>query len=160
MVLENELSSNEEIIKNATWHDCKSGLCPIDWLQRYPEKEFISHMVAQDTLISGSIITEKNLTMEDIENLLKNGDFDFDQMNSTRGDIINERSRRWSIHEPIDSYKCDGRFSKLVMITGGLAALAIVLGAIMIFVGFKSRKNVKIRTNQSACKNERARLYN
>ena len=71
LTLESDMSSNQEKFKNETWRDCKSGLCPIDWVQRYPEKDFIKHMVEQDTLISKDIIKEKNLSMEEIEAMLK-----------------------------------------------------------------------------------------
>ena len=160
LVLENEMISNEEKIKDATWSDCKSGICPIDWVQRYPEKEFINHMVMQDTLIKADDILNKNLTMQDIEWMLKNDEYDFNQINSTRGDIVNERNRRWSIHDPIETYKCDSRNSNLVWATGGLAIIAVVLGAILIFTGIKSKRSVKKINNPTICNNERARLFN
>lgn len=159
LILENELSANEEIIKNATWQNCKSGLCPIDWVQRYPEKAFIEHMVDQDTLISGELIQNKNLTMKDIENLLRNEEYEFNQTNTSRGDTVVDRSRRWILHEPSESYKCDGRNMDLVWATGGLALVAITLTAILIFMGFKSNKSAKIETNKNICTDERARLF-
>ena len=160
LVLENELTSNEEKIKNATWSDCKSGLCPIDWIQRYPEKEFINHMVMQDTLIKAEDILNKNLTMRDIEMMLMNEEYDFKQLNNTRGDVINERSRRWSVHDPVETYKCDSRNTNLIWVTGGLAMVAVVLGVILMFIGIKSKRSVKKINKPITFANERARLFN
>ena len=78
MTLENDMSANQEEIKNQTWQGCKAGLCPVDWVQRYPEKEFVQHMIDQDVLISKKDIMEKNLTIDDIKKILVDEDITID----------------------------------------------------------------------------------
>ena len=155
LIMESEIDKHHQIFKNMTWEGCSAGICPVEVAIREPELSFIEHMKRQDTIIPAEVIIEKNMTMDDINDFLEQ----YRTPNTSRGDTNLPRSKRWlNWEDPKSDYWKKEEPMNVTWVISSVAALGMIIGCILMFMGYKNLKKQNKEQNAKTRPAERARF--